>query len=244
MAAPTPVSALVHRSTLVTAGIWLLIRFNQTTIIRSLTIGILGITTLILARISATSELDTKKVVALSTLRQLGLMVFSLSIGGAYICLFHLLIHAFAKANLFLIVGNLIHLKFSQQETRQISSGGERIFIFSTRLISIFRLSGMLRFSGFFSKDFMLIRTALLINRVFAYLFLFRIISLTLLYCLKLFILLVISSNRGVLKRKNARIASVFPRLVLRSLRLVLGLFVRKNFFLISLLKKNSISLC
>jgi len=129
-AAPTPVSALVHSSTLVTAGVWLLVRFRQTRLSFTVALLMLGAMTLVLASIAALIEADGKKVVALSTLRQLGLIFIALSLGNSLICLFHLLMHAFAKANLFLIVGNFLHMRFSQQDYRQLSSGVERGTIF------------------------------------------------------------------------------------------------------------------
>jgi len=83
MAAPTPVRALVHSSTLVTAGIWLLVRFGQFCLLISRIILFLGFCTLMLARIAALLEIDGKKVVALSTLRQLGLIIIALATRGS-----------------------------------------------------------------------------------------------------------------------------------------------------------------
>ena len=166
MAAPTPVSALVHSSTLVTAGVWLLIRFRQKRMYLSSSLLVLGGTTLLLARIAALIEVDGKKVVALSTLRQLGLMFMAISLGNSVICLFHLLMHAFAKANLFLIVGNFLHIRFSQQDYRQLSTGVERKAIFLIIFVSILRLRGIVFSRGFFSKDSILLREFNLISGV------------------------------------------------------------------------------
>src|SRR5581483_1814987 len=147
---------------------------------------ILGTITLMLASMAALIEVDGKKVVALSTLRQLGLIFMSISLGNSLICLFHLLIHAFAKANLFLIVGNFLHIRFSQQDYRQLSSGIERRTIFLVIFVRVFRLRGVVFSRGFFSKDSILLREFNLIRSIFAWLILLRIISLTLAYCLKL----------------------------------------------------------
>jgi len=122
IAAPTPVSSLVHSSTLVTAGVWLLIRFGQTPSLRLNLWLIIGILTLFVARAAALTEVDAKKVVALSTLRQLGLIIVSLTLGNVVLCLFHVLTHALAKANLFIVVGNTLHDRFAQQDSRQLSN--------------------------------------------------------------------------------------------------------------------------
>jgi NADH:ubiquinone oxidoreductase subunit 5 (subunit L)/multisubunit Na+/H+ antiporter MnhA subunit len=126
----------------------------------------LGSVTLFIARIAALSEIDAKKIVALSTLSQLGLMVLALFSGGVFICLFHLLIHALAKACLFLIVGRMIHFRFSQQDIRQISTGLEIIRIFIISFIRIIRLCGILFSSGFFSKESILITQYSVLNRM------------------------------------------------------------------------------
>jgi NADH-ubiquinone oxidoreductase chain 5 len=166
MAAPTPVRALVHSSTLVTAGIWLLIQFNQLIVISRVLLFSIGLVTLILARTFALIEVDGKKIVALSTLSQLGLIVFAIAVGGIQTCLFHLFIHALAKANLFIIVGGLIRTRFSNQDIREIgkalnSSVNYNLFIF----IRILRLRGRLFISGFFSKDMILINHLTIFNR-------------------------------------------------------------------------------
>lgn len=96
IAAPTPVSTLVHSSTLVTAGVYVLVRFNDVLGIFSRSILLFfSILTIILAGIGAITEVDIKKVVALSTLRQVGIIIFSLGIGAVDIAVFHLVVHAF-----------------------------------------------------------------------------------------------------------------------------------------------------
>jgi len=123
-----------------------------------------GFLTLLIASLAALRERDGKKIIALSTLRQLGLIVLSLMIGLKFICLFHLLIHAFAKANLFLVFGNLIHNHFSQQDTRLLvirESKSRRIILFFIRILS---LRGIVFTSGFFSKDLILLSSYSLLN--------------------------------------------------------------------------------
>jgi NADH:ubiquinone oxidoreductase subunit 5 (subunit L)/multisubunit Na+/H+ antiporter MnhA subunit len=113
--------------------------------------------TIFIARIAALLETDSKKIVALSTLSQLGLIVLGLYLGGTFICLFHLLMHALAKANLFIIVGNLIHFSFSQQDIRRIPAGITRKRIYIIVFVRIFSLRGGVLISGFFSKDLILL---------------------------------------------------------------------------------------
>ena len=158
IAAPTPVSALVHRSTLVTAGVWLIIRFGQTLAMFSHICFVLGLTTLSVAGLAAMLETDSKKVVALSTLSQLGLMVFSLSLGNVILCFFHVVTHALSKANLFLVVGGLLYSHFSQQDSRFISSGGISFISALSGTIRIVGLSGFVFSSGFYSKELVLYR--------------------------------------------------------------------------------------
>ena len=110
MAAPTPVSALVHSSTLVTAGVYVLIRITPwLTRARLNLLASLGSVTIMIASLSALLENDGKKIVALSTLSQLGLMIARFCLSLPIIVFFHLLAHAFFKALLFLSVGGLIH---------------------------------------------------------------------------------------------------------------------------------------
>lgn len=156
IAAPTPVSALVHSSTLVTAGVYLLIRFRGL-ITGSLTteaLIYLGLSTTLMARMRAIFEVDFKKIVALSTLRQLGIMVTTLSIGFVELSFIHLLIHAIFKALLFICRGKLIHIVGDNQDIRKI--GG---LIFNLPItgviirISRLALCGVPFISGFYSKD-------------------------------------------------------------------------------------------
>ena len=156
IAAPTPVSSLVHSSTLVTAGVYLLIRFSGF-LENSRGYGFIlpvGLATMIMAGASALAETDMKKVVALSTLSQLGLMISTLGIGRVKLTLFHLLTHAFFKALLFMSVGHIIHMTDSYQDFRQTANpaplfGPTALF----RLLANFRLIGFPFLAGFYSKD-------------------------------------------------------------------------------------------
>lgn len=121
MAAPTPVSALVHSSTLVTAGVFLLIRFYP--FLHQLngfnkTLLFIGISTILIASFSAITECDMKKIIALSTLRQLGIMITRLGLDLPTIAFIHITIHALFKALLFIAAGSLINIHDHSQDLR------------------------------------------------------------------------------------------------------------------------------
>nr|WHL46559.1 NADH dehydrogenase subunit 5 [Euhampsonia serratifera] len=159
MAAPTPVSALVHSSTLVTAGVYLLIRFNSLLVDMMFFKGLLLLSglTMFMAGISANYEFDLKKIIALSTLSQLGLMMSILSMGMPMLAFFHLLTHAMFKALLFMCAGVIIHLMNDMQDIRYM--GGISLFVPLTSLcmnISNMALCGIPFLAGFYSKDMIL----------------------------------------------------------------------------------------
>jgi len=156
IAAPTPVSSLVHSSTLVTAGVFLLFRhLSELTYSTFYSVLLfIGIRTMTIARIAALNEKDIKKIVALSTLRQLGLIVLSLGLGWIFISFFHLIIHAFFKAMIFISVGNLIH--FSQNYQAIKNRGGIALsspLNSSTLILASLRLCGVPFTAAFFSKE-------------------------------------------------------------------------------------------
>lgn len=189
----------------------------------------LGRVTLLLASIAALMEVDGKKVVALSTLRQLGLIFIAISLGNRLICLFHLLIHAFAKANLFLIVGNFLHIRFSQQDYRQLSSGVERGTIFIVMFVSILRLRGVIFSRGFFSKDSILIGEFSLMRSFLSWMILIRIISLTFTYCLKLIFSLTLIEGFHLLVHKTYNPMIVYPSVLLVIFSIYIGYFIFNN---------------
>nr|UKG18878.1 NADH dehydrogenase subunit 5 [Dendrolimus punctatus]UKG19008.1 NADH dehydrogenase subunit 5 [Dendrolimus punctatus]UKG19034.1 NADH dehydrogenase subunit 5 [Dendrolimus punctatus]UKG19047.1 NADH dehydrogenase subunit 5 [Dendrolimus punctatus]UKG19060.1 NADH dehydrogenase subunit 5 [Dendrolimus punctatus] len=159
MAAPTPVSALVHSSTLVTAGVYLLIRFNMLLVdvfFFKILLLLSGLT-MFMAGISANYEFDLKKIIALSTLSQLGLMMSILSMGFPDLAFFHLLTHAVFKALLFMCAGVIIHMMSDMQDIRFM--GGISYYIPMTSLclnISNMALCGIPFLAGFYSKDMIL----------------------------------------------------------------------------------------
>src|SRR5258705_3609945 len=159
MAAPTPVSALVHSSTLVTAGVYLLIRFSPAVmggVYQTLLLFISGLT-MFMAGLGANFENDLKRIIALSTLSQLGVMLFSLSIGLVGVAYFHLLTHAFFKSLLFLCAGVVIHNVRDFQDVRAM--GGLRVYLpvtISCFNVSNLALCGMPFLAGFYSRDLIL----------------------------------------------------------------------------------------
>nr|UIR97932.1 NADH dehydrogenase subunit 5 [Cyphoderus sp.] len=156
MAAPTPVSALVHSSTLVTAGVYLLIRFHN--IIGELWfIFLIGVLTMFMSGLGANFETDLKKIIALSTLSQLGVMMMVLGMGFWELSFFHLLSHALFKSLLFLCAGVFIHSVSDIQDIRLM--GGFSLMLPVSSLFFIgcsLSLCGIPFMSGFYSKDLIL----------------------------------------------------------------------------------------
>lgn len=158
MEGPTPVSALIHAATMVTAGIFLIIRvaflFENSYKISEF-ITIIGSLTTIIAAIIGLVQNDVKKIVAYSTCSQLGYMVFACGLHDYFLGLFHLVNHAFFKALLFLGSGSIIHSVQNEQDIRKL--GGLKLFLPFTYimiLIGSFALTGFPFLAGFYSKDF------------------------------------------------------------------------------------------
>nr|YP_010688322.1 NADH dehydrogenase subunit 5 [Cheiloneurus elegans]WBR65750.1 NADH dehydrogenase subunit 5 [Cheiloneurus elegans] len=190
MAAPTPVSSLVHSSTLVTAGIYLLIRFNNL-IYKSFKVMLLllfiGMLTMLMAGVSANFEFDLKKIIAYSTLSQLGLMVVIYSMKFYYLSYFHLIIHAMFKSMMFMCSGIIIHFMLGYQDIRYLGNLLSFFpFTMVVLMISNFSLCGLPFFSGFYSKD--LILEKIFMSKFFMIMFVLMIIGtvLTLLYSVRL----------------------------------------------------------
>nr|YP_010730018.1 NADH dehydrogenase subunit 5 [Leptopsylla segnis]WEF75058.1 NADH dehydrogenase subunit 5 [Leptopsylla segnis] len=159
MAAPTPVSALVHSSTLVTAGVYLMIRFHNLLMSSNLNMYLMLVAsvTMFMSGLGANYEFDLKKIIALSTLSQLGLMIGSLSMGVMNLAFFHMLMHALFKALLFMCAGSLIHLFKNMQDIRVMGSMSNLVpLIGSIMGVANMALCGMPFLAGFYSKDLML----------------------------------------------------------------------------------------
>nr|WDE73808.1 NADH dehydrogenase subunit 5 [Stenopelmatus sp.] len=189
MAAPTPVSALVHSSTLVTAGVYLLIRFNA--IIVNNYLGsfllLMGGLTMFMAGLGANYEFDLKKIIALSTLSQLGLMMSILAMGFYKLAFFHLLTHALFKALLFMCAGAIIHNLKNSQDIRSMGGLVKHMPLTSACFnVSNLALCGMPFLAGFYSKDLILETVSMSgLNMVSFFLYFFS-TGLTVCYSLRL----------------------------------------------------------
>lgn len=160
MEGPTPVSALIHAATMVTAGVYLVVRMHTLYMLAPLTmqvIGVVGGVTSLFAALCALGQIDLKRVLAYSTVSQLGLMFLACGAGAFYSAMFHLTTHAFVKALLFLSAGNVVHMMDGLTDMRQM--GGLRKLFPVTHwffLIGALALAGIPPLATFFSKDLIL----------------------------------------------------------------------------------------
>ena len=157
MAGPTPVSALIHAATMVTAGVYMVARNN---VLYSLApasmqlVLVIGLCTALFAATIAVAQNDIKKVLAYSTVSQLGLMFVALGLGAYTSGIFHMVTHAFFKALLFLGAGSVIHALQGEQDIRRMGGLKKHLPVtFMTFLIAVLAISGIPPFAGFFSKD-------------------------------------------------------------------------------------------
>nr|AXI98838.1 NADH dehydrogenase subunit 5 [Pseudoniphargus unisexualis] len=160
MAAPTPVSSLVHSSTLVTAGVYLLIRFYPVMVSMEglwKCLTVVSVMTMFMAGFVANFETDVKKVVALSTLSQLGIMMIILSVGMVKLSFFHLITHAMFKSSLFMCVGFIMHNISGAQDGRSMSSFSSLSPVLMGYFVIVnLALAGFPFLAGFYSKDLIL----------------------------------------------------------------------------------------
>lgn len=191
--APTPVSRLVHSSTLVTAGVYLMVRFRDYFILRGLSIWViyLSMITMIISGVKALLEWDLKKIIALSTLNQLGFMILILGIGHRILSFFHLLIHAIFKSMLFMGAGIIIHFMSMRQDIRMLGGLNKFMPVIIIRFyISLISMCGFPFISGFYSKDLIMEFIYLMnINLIFYYLIVTSFVF-TVAYSFRLFIYL------------------------------------------------------
>nr|UFR82884.1 NADH dehydrogenase subunit 5 [Mecynorhina polyphemus] len=188
MAAPTPVSSLVHSSTLVTAGIYLLIRFNfMLTYNFMMFLLFIGTLTMFMAGLSANYEYDLKKIIALSTLSQLGLMLSILALGEYKLAFFHLLTHALFKALLFMCAGAMIHSMGNNQDIRYMGCLVNQMpLTCSYFMISNLSLCGLPFLAGFYSKDLILEFMSMGHINIYIYIVFFLSTGLTVCYTFRL----------------------------------------------------------
>ncbi len=157
MAGPTPVSALIHAATMVTAGIYMIVRSNVLYALAPSSLEIVAIVGLVTALMAASIGIfqnDIKKVLAYSTVSQLGYMFMALGVSAYSSAMFHVMTHAFFKALLFLGAGSVIHAMSNEQDIRNMGGLRKKLPItFITFLIATIAISGIPPFAGFFSKD-------------------------------------------------------------------------------------------
>nr|AGQ50323.1 NADH dehydrogenase subunit 5 [Conostigmus sp. MM-2013] len=199
MAAPTPVSSLVHSSTLVTAGVYLLIRFNVMYLYMQISklLMVISLMTMIMSGMCALFMYDLKKIIAMSTLSQLGLMFFFISLNFLNLSFFHLLTHALFKSLMFLCSGIIIHGFSNNQDIRYMGN----LMIYLPFTCSLFLMASMILmgfpfFSGFFSKDLMM-ELMFMYNKSFM-MFIFSMIALltSVLYSFRLLVVLIMINGK------------------------------------------------
>src|SRR5690554_810269 len=230
MAGPTPVSALIHAATMVTAGIFMITRMNfvfELTPAVLNVIAIIGALTALVAAFIALVQNDIKKVLAYSTVSQLGLMFMALGFGAYEVAVFHVITHAFFKACLFLGSGSVIHAIGGEQDMRHMGGLKNTMKItYITFLVSSLAISGIPPLSGFFSKDEILL-TAFHENKILWIAGSFASI-LTAFYMFRLVFLTFFNKFRGTKEQEDhlheSPAAITFPLIVLAILAVVGGL--------------------
>nr|YP_009521627.1 NADH dehydrogenase subunit 5 [Anoplolepis gracilipes]AXP85348.1 NADH dehydrogenase subunit 5 [Anoplolepis gracilipes] len=241
MAAPTPVSALVHSSTLVTAGVYLMIRFNKYLMNSGIEKILLYISvfTMFMSGLMANFENDLKKIIALSTLSQLGLMMMILSLSFNFLAFFHLLTHAIFKSLLFMCAGVMIHLMNNNQDIRLCGNLNEFIpFTMMSFYISSLALMGIPFLAGFYSKD--LIMEIIYLNNIniFLLMMITLSISFTVSYSLRLMYYVYFGSFKNssfyYYKEDKLMNLSMFVLLILSLISgsMLMWMFFFDNYFL------------
>ncbi len=163
MAGPTPVSALIHAATMVTAGVYLIARTSAVYAVAPAalaTVAWVGVLTALVAAIAAVGQTDIKRILAYSTISQVGFMIAAVGAGAYWAGIFHVLTHAFFKALLFLGAGSVIHALGGEQDVRKMGGLGRRMRVTgTTALIATLAIAGVPFLSGFFSKDSIVVAT-------------------------------------------------------------------------------------
>ncbi|RSK32393.1 NADH-quinone oxidoreductase subunit L [Hymenobacter metallilatus] len=237
MAGPTPVSALIHAATMVTAGIYMILRANVLFTLAPDTlevIAIIGAATALFAATIGLAQNDIKKVLAYSTVSQLGYMFLALGVMGYSTSLFHVLTHAFFKALMFLGAGSVIHAMSNEQDMRRMGGLRKALPItFITFLVGCLAIAGIPPFSGFFSKDEILLH-AFEHSKVLYAVGLFT-AFLTAFYMFRLLFLTFFGEFRGTEEQKHhlheSPASMTLPLIVLAILAAVGG-FMNAPFFL------------
>jgi len=224
IAAPTPVSSLVHSSTLVTAGVYLLVRFNELLGVNNFLL-LISVITLFMSGLGANFEFDLKKIIALSTLSQLGVIIITLSLGLWELAFFHLIRHALFKSLLFLCAGFYIHSSSDSQDIRFIGK-----LVHSYPLVNVYfigcslSLCGFPFLAGFYSKDLILERYFFSRMNFMMYVLLFMGTLLTIIYSMRLLFYIFINiTSKIFLKFYSVDIFMLLPIRMLFLISIVVG---------------------
>ncbi len=229
MAGPTPVSALIHAATMVTAGIYMIARSNVLFTLAPISqnlVAIIGISTALLAATIALKQNDIKKVLAYSTVSQLGLMFLALGVGAYTAGVFHVMTHAFFKALLFLGAGSVIHAMHHEQDIMKMGGLRKKLPITHiTFLIGCLAIAGIPPFAGFFSKDEIL--TAALEKNPVYYVLALATSLMTAFYMFRLYFLTFSGKFRGSHEQEHhlheSPVPMTLPLIVLAILSVVGG---------------------
>lgn len=229
MAGPTPVSALIHAATMVTAGIYMIARSNILYTMAPATqtlVAVIGLSTAIFAATIALKQNDIKKVLAYSTVSQLGYMFLGLGVGAYTGAVFHVMTHAFFKALLFLGAGSVIHAMHHEQDITKMGGLKSKLPITHlTFLLGCIAIAGVPPFSGFFSKDEILM-AAYATNPIFYYVGIGGAL-LTAFYMFRLYSLTFLGNFRGTAHQQEhlheSPIAMTVPLMVLAFFAVVAG---------------------
>lgn len=229
MAGPTPVSALIHAATMVTAGIYMIARSNVLYSLSHTTmtvVAIVGLATALLAATIALKQNDIKKVLAYSTVSQLGFMFLALGTGAYVAAVFHVMTHAFFKALLFLGSGSVIHAMGGEQDIRNMGGLSKKLkATYWTFLIGCIAIAGIPPLSGFFSKDAILL-SAFANNKMLFGIALFT-AMLTAFYMFRLLYITFSGDFRGTDEQKHhlheSPAAMTVPLVILAALSIIGG---------------------
>ncbi len=229
MAGPTPVSALIHAATMVTAGVYMIARSNALYSLAEVSqhvVAIVGLLTALLAASIALKQNDIKKILAYSTVSQLGFMFLALGTGAYTAAVFHVMTHAFFKALLFLGSGSVIHAMGGEQDIRKMGGLSKKLKItYISFLVGCIAIAGIPPFAGFFSKDAMLL-SVFLQNKVLYAVALFAAL-LTAFYMFRLLFVTFGGSFRGTKEQADhlheSPAAMTIPLIVLAVLSIIGG---------------------
>ncbi|PWT91075.1 MAG: NADH-quinone oxidoreductase subunit L [Acidobacteria bacterium] len=225
MAGPTPVSALIHAATMVTAGIYMVARSNALYSLSPLSmnvVAIVGLATSILGATIALKQNDIKKVLAYSTVSQLGYMFLAAGVGAYSAGVFHVMTHAFFKALLFLAAGSVIHAMGGEQDIRNMGGLNKLKITSITFLVGCIAISGVPPFSGFFSKDEILLAT-FEHNKLLYAVALFG-AMLTAYYMFRLFFLTFTGKFRGTQEQQHHLHESPLPMTIVLTILAILSI--------------------